>query len=240
MKVLIIPDVHLKPWMFGDAEKIFLEKKADRVICLGDLLDDWGCEYDDQLYWDTLDAAVDFATRYRDTLWCHGNHDLAYVWNTWVSGTSSDLLTREAACNGLKDLFSAIPDGNLAYVHRIDNVLFSHGGISRKFVKKRVDESLEKDVDQVIAEINGLKLENMWGDDSPLWLRPQRAFTRYPVEMYREDMLQVVGHSPMRKITRENNLLSCDVFSLDWERQPLGTQEFCLLDTVTWEWEGTR
>lgn len=124
MKVLIIPDVHLKPWMFGDAEKIFLEKKADRAICLGDLLDDWGCENDDQLYWDTLDGAVDFATRYPVTLWCHGNHDLAYVWNTWVSGTSSDLLTRQAARNGLKDLFSAIPDGNLAYVHRIDNVLF--------------------------------------------------------------------------------------------------------------------
>ena len=44
----------------------------------------------------------------------------------------------------------------------------------------------------------------------------------------------------MKEITRENNLLSCDVFSLDWEKQPLGTQEFCLLDTVTWEWEGTR
>lgn len=40
MKVLIIPDVHLKPWMFRDAEMIFLEKKADRAICLGDLLDD--------------------------------------------------------------------------------------------------------------------------------------------------------------------------------------------------------
>lgn len=47
-------------------------------------------------------------------------------------------------------------------------------------------------------------------------------------------------YKTMRKITRENNLLSCDVFSLDRERQPLGTQEFCLLDTVTWEWEGTR
>ncbi len=39
MKVLVIPDVHLKPWMFDEAEKVSAEK-YDKIVCLGDLVDD--------------------------------------------------------------------------------------------------------------------------------------------------------------------------------------------------------
>ncbi len=31
MKVLVIPDVHLKPWMFQQASKLMKEAKADRT-----------------------------------------------------------------------------------------------------------------------------------------------------------------------------------------------------------------
>ena len=41
MKVLVIPDVHLKPWMFEKAEKILKRKKAERAVCLMDLADDF-------------------------------------------------------------------------------------------------------------------------------------------------------------------------------------------------------
>ena len=42
MKVLVIPDVHLKPWMFEQAAVLMREKKADRAVCLMDITDDWG------------------------------------------------------------------------------------------------------------------------------------------------------------------------------------------------------
>ena len=32
MKVLVIPDIHLKPWIFDRAEKIIKDGKADRVL----------------------------------------------------------------------------------------------------------------------------------------------------------------------------------------------------------------
>lgn len=44
MRLLIISDVHLKPWMFDGARQLLREHEADRVICLGDLVDDWGCD----------------------------------------------------------------------------------------------------------------------------------------------------------------------------------------------------
>ena len=40
MKVLVIPDVHLKPWMFFQAAELMRTGAADRVVCLMDIADD--------------------------------------------------------------------------------------------------------------------------------------------------------------------------------------------------------
>ncbi len=44
MKVLVIPDVHLKPWMFERAEEIMKKGMAERAVCLMDIPDDWNQE----------------------------------------------------------------------------------------------------------------------------------------------------------------------------------------------------
>ena len=41
MKVLVIPDVHLKPQMFRQAAAIMNTRAADRAVCLMDIPDDW-------------------------------------------------------------------------------------------------------------------------------------------------------------------------------------------------------
>ena len=41
MKVLVIPDIHLKPWIFDKAETIRKAGKADRTVCLMDIPDEW-------------------------------------------------------------------------------------------------------------------------------------------------------------------------------------------------------
>ena len=46
MFVLVIPDVHLKPWMFQKADNLLRHGVADRAVCLMDLPDDWDKEYD--------------------------------------------------------------------------------------------------------------------------------------------------------------------------------------------------
>jgi len=43
-KVFVIPDVHLKPWILDKAEEILSQKEYDKVVCLGDLVDDWDQE----------------------------------------------------------------------------------------------------------------------------------------------------------------------------------------------------
>ena len=79
MKVLVIPDVHLKPQMFRQAAAIMNTRAADRAVCLMDIPDDWDREYDIALYEETYDEAIRFAARFPDTAWCYGNHDLSYT-----------------------------------------------------------------------------------------------------------------------------------------------------------------
>lgn len=74
-------------------------------------------------------------------------------------------------------------------------------------------------------------------DDSPIWLRPQYSNIR----MYKpRKMLQVVGHTPVDMIEKKGNIISCDVFSTYRDGKPIGTEEFLLLDTMTWEYQGIK
>lgn len=241
MKVLVIPDVHLKPRMFTDADTVMHETGAKKAVCLGDLVDDFECQKNEKLYRETLDAALAFERQHPDALWCFGNHDLAYLWNVWVTGTASTENVRGAALEGLKKLYNEIPAGYLQFVHRIDRVLFSHAGISRMFVRDHFREGDYEKPDTIINGINSMHLEDMWNNDSPIWLRPQKEYRRGVIHMYKpRTFLQVVGHTPMKEITQEGNILSCDDFSSYPDRTPYGAQEFCMLDTETREWKGLR
>lgn len=226
MRALVIPDVHLKPYMFAEAAERMRRGVADRAVCLMDIPDDWGREYDLELYVQTFDAAISFAKEFPDTLWCYGNHDLCYLWNERESGYS-----RAAAYtvrNKLEELKDALPsEKQIRYIHRIDDVLFCHGGILQAFVEENVENT--GSVDETLAEINAMGPEQLWCSASPIWYRPQDR--REP--MYGEgSLLQVVGHTPVEKIYRSGNVISCDVFSTYWDGRPIGTQEYPVIDTV--------
>ena len=58
MKVLVIPDIHLKTWIFDRAEKIIKDGKADRAVCLMDIPDGWNMEFQIEQYKETFDRAI--------------------------------------------------------------------------------------------------------------------------------------------------------------------------------------
>ena len=142
MRVLVVPDVHLKPWMFRRASELMKETESDRAVCLMDIADDWQQQFNLDLYIQTYDAAIDFAKEYPVTLWCYGNHDVCYLWNQRETGYSK--IAPWTVCEKLRILRESLPDERqLAYLHRIDNVLFSHGGLADAFVR-RMDSAAEK------------------------------------------------------------------------------------------------
>lgn len=236
MKILVIPDVHLKPWMFERAKEIMDTGAAERAVCLMDIPDDWGQEYNLGLYEETYDAAIHFQKAYQDTLWCYGNHDLSYEWLRYESGFSFAAIPVVSA--KLSALRRALPErSQMAYIHRIDDVLFVHGGLTDASVRYYASELDYDDTDAIIEKLNRLGRIEMWDDASPLWTRPQLHYER----MYREaDILQVVGHTPVEEIDRIGNVISCDLFSTYGTGDPIGTQEFLLIDTVTWDYGGIK
>lgn len=231
MKVLVIPDVHLKPYMFRKADILMERGIAENAVCLMDIADDWNQQYNVALYEETYDGAKCFAKKYPNSLWCYGNHDLSYVWYMPETGYSS--MAMSTVQRKLIDLKVALPENNpIKYVQRIDSVIFSHGGVSDYFVREYVPASKYNDIDTVVDTINCLGVNEMWNDASPIWLRPQYS----NVKMYKpRKMLQVVGHTPVEKIYRDRNIISCDVFSTYRNGKAIGTEEFWILDTLTWE-----
>ena len=236
MKVLVIPDVHLKPWMFDRAAEIMKEGEAEKAVCLMDIPDDWGKAFLLGIYEETYDAAVRFQKAHPDTLWCWGNHDLSYAWLQAESGFSS--IAIPVVNEGLSALRRELPDeSSMRYIHRIDDVLFLHGGITHAFVKYYAADADYDDADAVMEKINMLGMKEMWDDASPIWYRPQFGKEK----MYKEnELLQVVGHTPVMQIDRLGSVLSCDLFSTYRNGTPIGTQEFLLIDTKTREFKGVR
>lgn len=137
MRMLVIPDVHLKPFVFFRAKEILNKGNADIAVCLMDLADDLGKEFKLEEYIATYDAAIDFAQEFPNSLWCYGNHDLCYLWNERESGYSH--VAKTIVQEKVMKLNMTLPvDNPIKYVQKVDNVLFCHGGISKYFVERYV------------------------------------------------------------------------------------------------------
>lgn len=159
MKVLVIPDCHLNPWMFAQADTIMKKGIADKAVCLMDLADDFGV-HDDAQYLETYETTIAFAKEHPDTLWCYGNHDLSYMWGKPETGYHPE--KQELVCQKIEELKKALPQKHqLAYIHKIDKILFMHGGLANLFVQLRVAPQNRKNVLAAVKAINQMSCETM-------------------------------------------------------------------------------
>ncbi len=223
-KVFIIPDVHLKPWIFEKASEKISEGTYDHIVMLGDLVDDWGQEQNIKLYNDTFDAAIEFIRDHPNTLFCYGNHDVSYPWDKLESGFST--YARDTVIKRLDELENALPEGNCAFVHCIDDVLFSHAGIMMSFVIEQLGQYGRLQTSDLVYYINSMTKDQLWRDDSPLWARPEYGGHSYPF-----GVMQVTGHTPVDKYTRYGDIIITDTFSTYNDGSPIGDEKFTWIDT---------
>lgn len=225
MKILVIPDCHLKPWMFDEAIEIKESNNVDRMVFLGDLVDDWDKEFDIELYKETLETLIKLMERYPDTMICLGNHDYGYLHHLPHSGYS--LYVNSLVVEKYKEIMSL---GNVKIIHRVDNLIFSHAGLCERFLNKEYELFGNETIDEIIELIEKLPPSELWNNLSPLWVRPQYGNQI----MYEEDKyIQVVGHTPTEDIYIKDNLISCDVFSTHRDGSPIGSQIFIIIDSIT-------
>ena len=226
MLVLVIPDIHLKTWIFDRAEKILRDGKADRAVCLMDIPDDWNMEFQIERYKETFDRAIVFAVDYPDTLWCYGNHDVSYPWGRLETGYSP--YAERTVMSKFEELENSLKSPTqIDIMHRIDNVLFSHGGLTADFLKWLDEDLLDAEIDDVIAAVNDASHDFLWNDESPLWFRPQYE-TR---EIFRADIYkQVVGHTPVERIFEKAGIISNEVFYTDRDGSQSGEYALIVID----------
>ncbi|MBQ3796960.1 MAG: metallophosphoesterase [Butyrivibrio sp.] len=224
-RVLVIPDVHLKPWIFDEAEKVDKNSYED-IVVLGDLVDDWGKGNDLDAYEETLKRAAEFGKEHGESLWCYGNHDVSYLWDAMESGYS--VQARITVIEGITKLERILED-RYKFVHRIDNVLFSHAGVTETFVLHSCGYHV-KEIEDILAKINRMGKQELWRDSSPIWARPQADFYR----MFRDDLFyQVVGHTPVEEPLDVCGVLTLDLFSTYSNGDPYGNQKLYIVDTMT-------
>ena len=229
MKILVIPDIHLKPWMLDMASKILEVGKAENAVFIGDLVDDFGKQYALDLYEGTINSLIDFIKQYPKTLLCYGNHDVSYLWKYNESGYSK--MAEYLVQRGIYKIQESLTNlSQLTYVHRIDNCIFSHAGITEEFL---YDNWLQKtDTEKVIKKINKMSQRQLWTDYSPIWWRPFSGGTAWQLE----NVLQVTGHTPVEEPLQLKSVLMCDTFSTYPNGVPFGNQKFVIVDSVSKEW----
>ena len=230
-KVFVIPDVHLKNWMFEETRNLLKTTPCDKIVLLGDLVDDWSQQSNLKLYKKTLDEAASFMKDH-DVLLCYGNHDMSYKWEIEEAGYSD--LARDTVLYGLNKIENCVSPERIAFVHRIDNTVFSHAGILEEFAGEYLSD-LNMDIDDAIAEINEMDSDGLWNDISPIWCRPQDYHSG--IELFHSELFQVVGHTPVPEPLKQENLLTLDTFSTDPDGRPIGDERFVIVDTVDGSWD---
>jgi hypothetical protein len=221
----VIPDVHLKPWIFDNADKVG-RQSYDTIVVLGDLVDDWEQGNNLELYKKTLDRAALFGLEHPNSLWCYGNHDVSYLWDQMESGYS--IVARETVIDGITKLERTVGE-RYKFVHKIDDVLFSHAGLSERFVLHECGYHM-KEIEDILSKVNRMGMRDLWRNSSPIWVRPQHSFIR----MFRDDLFyQVVGHTPVEEPLEACGVLTLDLFSTYPDGTAYGNQKLYIVDTIT-------
>ena len=241
MLILIIPDVHLKPDIFLRADYILRSGQAEMAVCLGDLVDDYPKADENDLQpadafidinvtaehiYDTFDVFEDFSDHHK-LLYCWGDHDAAYFWDKPMNIKTESM--QSEICKSFNQIIDKSPEGRFAFMHRIDNILFSHAGLAMDFITGTL-KMRGRRLEDIMSKVNEGDPEKLWNPMSPLLLRPQWNGD----EMYSANkIMQVFGHTPTADIWTYKNCLSADVFT----KAPFQLQESCgkfvILDSHT-------
>lgn len=226
-RILVIPDVHLRGWMFEEADKLMQENGIEQAVCLGDLVDDWGMQLNREAYEDVFEKAFAFDEKHPNTLWCYGNHDISYTWHKLESGYSP--YQEELVETVLSQMRRKMKE-RLNFAHAIGKCLFTHAGVTWDFLDNLRYRGFKvrgiRSIEDVKNMVNACGEIELWKDESPIWTRPSfdrkcRVFKEYGV-------LQVTGHTPIGKIyvREEDRIMFCDNFSTYSNGEVIGQKEF--------------
>ena len=232
MKYLFVGDVHNHKYMFDDIKSLDADYNFNRIIFMGDYVDDWFTDNTQSL--DTLMTVFKFKDSNPDkyTLLL-GNHELSYLGYP-CSGHKYEL---EHEVNKILlddinnlDLYTLVDCGGTEYV-------CTHGGITNIFA----DEFLGENWKDRLYELNVNKLDNLnvlsrcsyfrggnYSYSSFLWSDKKEN------QLYNQDIPkirhQIVGHTPVPTIQLVEDIFYTDTHSTYQDGSKYGDRTYLIWD----------
>lgn len=240
MKVLFVGDIHNHSYIFDDIKRLDKEYNFDRIICMGDYVDDWGTDNHKSL--ETLNTIFELKKKNNDkyTLLI-GNHELSYL-GFPCSGhvfELEDLVTQKLKENiKLIDLYTEVELGEDVFV-------CSHSGFTNDYICRVLD--MYGEWKPIMEQFNSNKLKYLvnlrycsrrrGGDDafsSCVWTDKNELLE---LAYWEKPLIpnQIVGHSPVQKVSNEKmedvfNFFFIDTHSTYRDGTEYGDKSYLMYD----------
>lgn len=213
-KIIIVPDVHGRSFW-----KKIKHVKDIPIIFLGDYLDPYGHEgISNERAIENFKEIIEFAKENSNVVLLYGNHCVYSYNNVLDYMYYSSRYDYDHAAEAFK-----LYDENrelFKYAHQIDNILFTHAGVTTKWIQAMELEGIvnEENIahylntygDEAKMFLPGM-YRGGWGYGSPLWADLQ--------EMYHwsafadTDLIQIIGHTQLNNTGTylyRRNFYCCD------------------------------
>lgn len=213
-KVIIVPDVHGRSFW-----KKIKHIKDTPIVFLGDYLDPYGHEgISNEKAIENFKEIIEFAKENSNVVLLYGNHCVYSYNNVLDYMYYSSRYDYDHAAEAFK-----LYDENrelFKYAHQIDNILFTHAGVTTKWIHAMELEGIvnEENIAHYLntyGDESKMFLPGMyrggWGYGSPLWADLQ--------EMYHwsafadTDLIQIIGHTQLNNTgtyLSRRNFYCCD------------------------------
>lgn len=235
MKVLCVGDIHAKTWILPRVEQVLEEEHVDKVVLMGDYLDDWeATPADNELVAKQITKLKERYQKKLVILW--GNHDLSNIRKGAFICSGYNPANVVAA-----NILSKLP---LQFAFGADSVLFTHAGVTKAWCKSvGLQEPIAYSAEYFAEDLNKLRAEcyNRTGsarggidDPSPIWADLEEL----RVDAV-ENLNQVVGHTPVKQCVKYTpsgaylggEIIACDTFSTYPNGLQYGNETILILNT---------
>lgn len=216
MKTVVIGDIHGRSlWKL-----MVNQENPDRVIFIGDYFDSFQIKTDEQIN-NFLDIIEYKKSSGKEVIMLVGNHDFHYFPEVGDTGTSG---YQKVGSFQISPVLDANRE-HLQMVYQFDEFLFSHAGISSKFLDSVFgidgwkEETMVEQVNELFkykpltfgfgeaVSIKKMSYLDPYGDNeeqSPIWIRPH-SLMRANRDTLRTQVIQVVGHTQVKKLDLEGS-----------------------------------
>jgi predicted phosphodiesterase len=212
MKTIFLGDIHGRTvW-----RDIVTKENPDRVVFIGDYFDSFDIGGAEQMH--NFKEIIEYKKNTSsEVIMLIGNHDFHYY-----PGGETYSGYRAGAAPAIRQLLEENKD-HLQMCYQLDNIICTHAGIGHKWLIQQgySGELIEDFVNQLWEHTPNVFMFNGWdpyGDNTsqtPIWIRPLSLMSGNKETFLKEDFIQVVGHTGVKKIDIEGKATGGRYYLID-------------------------